>query len=194
MDEGLVALITAGVGLIGGISGAAIGGRAAVRGTHLGAETAARATARQVHDQGMINHEHWLRGQRLESCRALLAAYDRYAIAASDISRALETQSQPSREMWSTIGQAVSDIRNSYFQVRLLVSEDLLQPTRDLRLHVEDHKECLDRWADALLTEDGERAAAEEAEEERRCKQLGDLHGDLVEAARRAIAERPALS
>ncbi|MFF9638852.1 hypothetical protein ACF1D2_30265 [Streptomyces bacillaris] len=50
----------------------------------------------------------------------------------------------------------------------------------------------MDRWADAFLTGDDHRAAAEQAEEDRRCQQLGDLHGELVEAARRAIAERPA--
>ncbi|MFF4422288.1 hypothetical protein ACFY04_16145 [Streptomyces sp. NPDC001549] len=191
MDEGLVALITAGVGLLGGISGAAIGGRAAVRGARLGAETTARATARQVHDQATINHEHWLRGQRLDSCRALLAAYDRYAIAASAITRALEGETRASGEMRVAIGQAVSDIRNSYFQVRLLVSEDILQPARALRLQVEDHNECLDRWLDAFLAMDGQRMAAEQAEEDRLCTQLGHLHGELVEAARRAIAERP---
>ncbi|WP_328620971.1 hypothetical protein [Streptomyces sp. NBC_00354] len=192
MDEGLVALITAGVGLVGGLSGAAIGGRAAVRGARLGAETTARATARQVHDQGTINHEHWLRGQRLESCRALLAAYDKYAIAASNISRALEGETQASREMGLAIGQGVSDIRNAYFQVRLLVSEDVLQPARNLRLHVEDHKECLDRWMDAFLAMDVQRVASEQADEERLREQLGHLHNALVEAARLEVAERPA--
>ncbi|MGW2087002.1 hypothetical protein [Streptomyces sp. NPDC001880] len=191
MDQGLVALITAGVGLVGAISGAAVGGIAAARGARLGAETTARATARQVHDQAAINHDHWLRGQRLESCRALLAAYDRYAIAASNISRALEGESPASGEMGNAIGQAVSDIRNTYFQLRLLVSEDVLQPARALRLQVEDHKECLDRWLDAFLATDSQRVGAEQADEERLREQLGHFHGELVEAARRAVAERP---
>lgn len=88
MAQGLVTLVTAGVRLVGAIGGAAIGGIAAARGSRIGAETAARATAKQVRDQAVIDHEHWLRGQRLEACGALLAAYHEYAIAASNVARA----------------------------------------------------------------------------------------------------------
>ncbi|MEU6166249.1 hypothetical protein [Streptomyces tanashiensis] len=191
MDQELVALITAGVGLVGAIGGAAIGGLAAARGARLGAETTARATTRQVHDQGTINHEHWLRGQRLESCRALLSAYDKYAIAASNVSRALEGETQASAEMGLALGQAVSDVRNAYFHVRLLVPEEVLQPARSLRLQVEDHNECLGRWLDAFTAMNGQGAATEQADEERRREQLGHAHDALVEAARSAVASRP---
>ncbi|MFI9245791.1 hypothetical protein ACIGXF_25165 [Streptomyces sp. NPDC053086] len=79
MDDGVVALITAGVGLVGAVGGAAIGGLAAARGARIGAETAARATARQVQDQAFAAHMHWLREQRLEAYKSMLVAYEGYA-------------------------------------------------------------------------------------------------------------------
>ncbi|AJE84201.1 integrase [Streptomyces albus] len=69
MDQDLVALITAAVGLVGAIGGAAIGGLAAARGARTGAETAAKAkaTADQVRDQAVADRQHWLRERRLEA-------------------------------------------------------------------------------------------------------------------------------
>ncbi|MEU9286754.1 hypothetical protein AB0D57_19060 [Streptomyces sp. NPDC048275] len=185
--------MSAGVGLLGAIGGAAVGGVAAARGARLGAETTARATAKQVHDQASVDHEHWLRGQRLEACRILLAAYDEYAIAASMLTRALEREVEGSRDVGQAFGQAVSAFRNAYWQVRLVGSADVREHASRLRRHLEDHKDCVDQWLDAALSMQGATIASARAEEERLRVQLGELHDAFMETASRAVSERPAI-
>lgn len=189
MDQGLVALVSAGVGLLGAIGGAAIGGVAAARGARLGAETAANATARQVTEQAAVDHEHWLRGQRLEACRALLAAYDEYAIAASNITRVIEREIQGSGDLGRTFGQTVSEFRNAYFEVRLVASPDVREHALRLRRHVENHKDCVDGWLDATLNMHGPTMAAAQAEEEQLRMQLGRRHDAFLEAATRSVGD-----
>lgn len=71
-----MALVSAGIGLVGAVGGAIVGGAAAARGARLGAQTAADATARQVRDQAYADHVHWLRERRLEAFREFMNAYD----------------------------------------------------------------------------------------------------------------------
>ncbi|GAA0680271.1 hypothetical protein GCM10009536_08390 [Streptomyces thermocarboxydus] len=192
MDEGVVALVAAGVGLVGAIGGAAIGGFAAARGTRLGAETAAQATVRQVHDQSIAEHEHWLRERRLETCTALLAAYHRYAIQASALHRALEDESAESAEVGGQLRQCITDFRNTCYQVRLVATEDIREDALQLQMQVEDHIECIDEWFDAFLSNRGGAAVAEaRAREERAREQLATLHTAFMEAARRSVSRRP---
>jgi hypothetical protein len=192
MDQGLVALVTAGVGLVGAIGGAAIGGFAAARGARIGAETTARATIKQVQDQAAIDHEHWLRGQRLESCTALLATYDEYAIAVSNVTRALEGEITGTGELGSALGQSMTNFRNAYFQVRLVAPADVREQALQLRRGVEDHHDSVERWTDAFLALDGPAATSAQAEEERLRHQLGGIHDALMDAVTHAMARRPA--
>jgi hypothetical protein len=76
MDQGMAALIAGLAGTVGALGGAFIGALAAVRGARIGAERAAETARQQVQDQASVDHEHWLRQQRVEAYTAFLAGYD----------------------------------------------------------------------------------------------------------------------
>jgi len=107
MDQGIAAVLAGVAGLIG----AGIGGIAAVLGARIGAETVARATSLEVRDQATVDHEHWLRGERLEAYKELLAAYDEYAIAASNVGRIFDFENTDSAV--STAGRSDSQSQPS---------------------------------------------------------------------------------
>ncbi|MGW6158589.1 hypothetical protein ACWFRM_36535 [Streptomyces sp. NPDC055144] len=190
MDEGLVALVTAGVGLVGAIAGAAVGGMGATRGARIGAQTAAETTAKQVRDQSVIDHEHWLRGERLAACRNLLSAYSEYAIAASNMARVYEGERQGSSDIGLAFGASVTRFRDAYFQLRLLGPAELRTPARRLGDQVEVHKECIKRWGDAAVAMDVSVESDIVAEEERLRGQFSDLHDAFLEAATQAMTGR----
>jgi hypothetical protein len=191
MDEGLVALVTAGVGLVGAIAGAAVGGAGATRGARIGAQTAAETTAKQVRDQSVIDHEHWLRGERLAACRNLLNAYSAYAVAASNMARVYEGERQGSADIGLAFGASVTTFRDAYFQLRLLGPGELRAPARRLCDQVEDHQECIKRWGTAAVALDVASEPEIMAEEERLRFQFSDLHDAFLEAATQAMTGRP---
>lgn len=176
---------------MGAIGGAAIGGITAERGARIGAQVTARATVEQVRSQAVVDHEHWLRGQRLEACKALLAAYDDYAIVASNTTRFVEGEVTGSAELGSAFGQSVTDFRKSCFEARLVGPAEVREHVVRLRRGLEDHKECVERWMHALLSMDAPAVTAAQVEEGDLRQQLGELHGAFVEAATRSIAHRP---
>lgn len=169
----------AGVGLVGAIAGAAVGGMGAVRGARMGAQTAAESAAKQVRDQSVIDHEHWLRAERLAACRSLLTAYSEYAVAASNMARVYtvyEGERQGGAEIGLAFGASVTRFRDAYFQLRLLGPAELRAPALRLRDHVEDHHECIAQWGDAAVRVDVSTEAGIVAEEERLRRQFSDLH------------------
>ncbi|MCX5054680.1 MULTISPECIES: hypothetical protein [unclassified Streptomyces] len=194
MDEGLVALVTAGVGLVGAIAGAAVGGMGAIRGARIGAQTAAEATAKQVRDQSVVDHEHWLRGERLAACRNLLTAYSEYAVAASNMARVYEGSRPGDVQIGLTMGASVTRFRDAYFQLRILGPDEVRAPALRFGNHVEAHNECITTWGDAIARLDAAtvmEVEAAAAEEERLRLQFSDLHDAFVEAATQAMTRRP---
>ncbi|GGY21206.1 hypothetical protein GCM10010326_12480 [Streptomyces xanthochromogenes] len=199
MNEGLVALVTAGVGLVGAIAGAAVGGVGATRGARIGAQTAAEAAAKQVRDQSVIDHDHWLRQERLAACRHLLTAYSEYAIAASNMARVYEGSRVGDAEIGLAMGASVTRFRDAYFQLRLLGPDDLRAPALRLGDHVEAHNNCVTRWGNAIVRldlasvtlADAAPIEAAAAEEEMLRLQFSDLHDAFLEAATQAMTRRP---
>jgi hypothetical protein len=155
MDEGVVALATAGVGLIGAIGGAAIGGIAAARGARIGAETAARATVRQVHDQAAVDHGHWLRQQRLEAYGAMLIAYEEYGRAATVAQLFLERpESGVADPELGNVASRATAITRVYMKIRLLGPSAVKDKALRLRLKIDEHVESLGAWTEAARSAD----------------------------------------
>nr|BFD83064.1 hypothetical protein StreXyl84_24650 [Streptomyces sp. Xyl84] len=103
MDQGIAALIAAGVGLLGAV----VGGAAAVWGAKIGAERSARAVRQQVQDQAAAEHAHWLRQQRSE-------AYEQFEDAYNEVARRVELGEE------EDVTQAVELIRTLYrWQARI---------------------------------------------------------------------------
>ncbi|MFE9333799.1 hypothetical protein [Streptomyces sp. NPDC006925] len=191
MDQGIAAALAG----IAGLIGAGIGGITAARGARIGAETAARATSLQVRDQATVDHEHWLRGQRLEAYKELLEAYDEYAIAASNVGRIFDFEITDSgSEHGRAFGQSVTAFRRAYFRVRLVGPEEIAERAFQLRSRIEDHNSCISELGDALLGRtDCSVAALRETEEELRLG-LADLHSGFREEAARVLVQPSAVT
>ncbi|MFF3886997.1 hypothetical protein [Streptomyces sp. NPDC001914] len=72
MKDFMIPLALAAVGLAATWLGAIVGARAA----KFGAEKSAEAIRSQVHDQGAVEHAHWLRQQRFSTYESFLEAWD----------------------------------------------------------------------------------------------------------------------
>ncbi|WP_327156689.1 hypothetical protein [Streptomyces tubercidicus] len=147
-----------------------------------------------MRDQSVIDHEHWLRGERLAACRNLLTAYSAYAIAASNVARVYEGSRLGDAQIGLTMGASVTQFRDAYFQLRLVGPDEVRAPALGLRSHVEAHNECIKKWGDAMMRLDAETVTEVEAvatEEERLRLQFSDLHDAFLEAATQAMIRRP---
>ncbi|MFE6149306.1 hypothetical protein [Streptomyces sp. NPDC057889] len=188
MDAEAVALVVAGVGLVGAIGGAAIGGAAATRGARLGAETAAKATEKQVKEQALNEHEHWLREQRLQAYRSLLLAYDKWATAATQMSGMLDWTRTDADPNPVDTGSPANEVTSAYVLIKLLGPEEVRQTATALWEGVYARYECLSKWRKAFLREDD--GAIEQARI--KWEQLGGsgaLHAAFVQAATEAVAQ-----
>ncbi|WP_427922160.1 hypothetical protein [Streptomyces sp. cg40] len=187
MDEGLVALVTAGVGLVGALGGAAMGGLAAVRGARLGAETTARATIEQVRTQERAQHDHWLRDERKRAAVLMLEAYDRFTIAASNVTRMFDLEIEASPDVWSAYNASMNEIRRAYFPLRLLGPARVHQAARGLWQLIEEYHEGIEEWADGIMTATDETRAGWGTREEQQRYTLGRAHSDLIDAVSESL-------
>lgn len=191
MDQGIAALVTAGVGLVGTIVGAVVGGIAATRGARIGAETTARATIEQARAQEEAQHQHWLRDERKRAASTLLEAYDHFTIAASNVTRMFDLEIPASSDIWTNYAESMSDIRKAYFPVRLLGPTRVHLAARELWQAIEDYHDGIQEWGDGITTASDETRAAWREREESRRMALGTLHSDLIDAASEALQGEP---
>ncbi|MFF4370420.1 hypothetical protein [Streptomyces sp. NPDC001594] len=187
MDEGLVAIVTAGVGLVGALSGAAMGGLAAVRGARIGAETTAHATIEQARTQGRTQHDHWLRDERKRAAVLMLEAYDRFAIAASSLTRMFDLEIEASPDVWNAYRASMNEIRKVYFPLRLLGPARVHQAARGLWQSIEQHHEGIEEWADGIVTATDETRAGWRVRVEQQRHTIGEAHSDLIDAVSESL-------
>ncbi|MFD4525011.1 hypothetical protein ACFWP7_14040 [Streptomyces sp. NPDC058470] len=187
MDEGLVALVAAGAGLVGALGGAAMGGLAAVRGARIGAETTARATIEQARTQERAQHDHWLRDERKRAAALMLEVYDRFTIAASNVTRMFDLEIEASTDAWSAYRTGVNEIRTAYFPLRLLGPARVHQAARDLWQLVEEYHEGIQEWADGIMTASDETRAGWRAREEQQRYAIGGAHSNLIDAVSESL-------
>ncbi|MEV8198788.1 hypothetical protein AB0Q90_16155 [Streptomyces sp. NPDC079141] len=193
MDEGLVALVTAGVGLVGALGGAALGGLAAVRGARMGAETTARATIEQARTQERAQHDHWLRDERKRAAVLMLEAYDRFTIAASNVTRMFDLKIEASADLWSAYNASMNEIRGAYFPLRLLGPTGVHQAARELWQLIENYNEGIQEWVDGIITATDETRAGWRAREEQQRHTLGGAHSDLIDAVSESLQSNGAV-
>ncbi|MCX4669960.1 hypothetical protein OG453_25275 [Streptomyces sp. NBC_01381] len=187
MDEGLVALVAAGVGLVGALGGAAMGGLAAVRGARMGAETTARATIEQARAQERAQRDHWLRDERKRAAVLMLEAYDEFTVAASNVTRMFDLEIEASAEVWGAHNTSLNKIRAAYFPLRLLGPARVHQAARELWQLIEEHHEGIQEWADGIMTATDEIRAGWRAREEQQRYALGRAHSDLIDAVSESL-------
>lgn len=159
-----------------------MGGVAAVRGARMGAETTARATIEQARTQERAQHDHWLRDERKRVAVLMLEAYDRFTIAASNVTRMFDLEIEASPDVWSTYKTSMNEIRGAYFPLRLLGPVRVHQTARELWQLIEQHHEGIQEWADGITTATDETRADWRSREEQQRYALGLAHSDLIDA------------
>ncbi|GAA2690623.1 hypothetical protein [Streptomyces lunalinharesii] len=75
LGQGWAAVLAGGIGMVGALGGSLVGGWAAVRGARDAAALNADAIRRQVAEQAMSEHRHWVRQERQKAYREVLDAY-----------------------------------------------------------------------------------------------------------------------
>ncbi|MFD8308113.1 hypothetical protein ACFV29_38145 [Streptomyces sp. NPDC059690] len=165
MNDGLAAVLAALVGLVGAVGGAAIGGMAATRGARVGAETAARATARQVQDQAAVDHMHWLRGQRLQAYQDLLAAYDAYSDAVKAVEQWASREAGDAGRRPGEYVQRVEAFLRAHMVIRLVGPVEARTMSAVLWEALQTHAFKLQDWALLVERRSGDETIAGAREE-----------------------------
>ncbi|TLQ43423.1 hypothetical protein [Streptomyces marianii] len=188
----MAAFIAGMAGMVGALGGALVGGVAAVRGARIGAEKAAEAVRQQVQDQASVDHDHWLRQQRLEAYTMLLGAYDAHAPVAhrasqkvADVSPGEDLPDAEFEEMFTTAGV----IQQERQRVKLVGPDAIHVKAVELEQAVWRYRSALMALAEAL--HDANPLAVglvEEAREARRNSALA--HDSFVRAVGSLLGER----
>lgn len=171
-----------------------MGGLAAVRGARMGAETTARATIEQARTQERAQHDHWLRDERKRAAVLMLEAYDRFTIAASNVTRMFDLEIEASPDVWSAYNSSMNEIRRAYFPLRLLGPVRVHQAAREFWRLIEQYNEEIQEWADGITTATEETRAEWRSREEQQRYALGGAHSDLIDAVSASLQGNDALS
>jgi hypothetical protein len=163
MDEGTAALMAGLAGTVGAVAGAVVGAIAAVRGARIGAEKAAETARQQVQDQASIEHEHWLRQQRIEAYSDLLTAYDDSALVAARTAkkvRDMEPGDPKPVDDFDELTAKTLRLRQVRQRVKLVGPEPIHARAVELEDAARDYYIDLDCAAEARESDDPDAASA----------------------------------
>ncbi|WP_158761681.1 hypothetical protein [Streptomyces sp. NRRL S-146] len=184
MDEGTAALIAGLAGTVGAVAGAVVGAVAAVRGARIGAEKAAETARQQVQDQASIDHEHWLRQQRIEAYSEFLAAYDESALVATRTSRKIREMEpgdpKPEDDL-NELTAAALRLRQVRQRVKLVGPELIHARATGLEDAARDYYIDLDCAAEARESSDPDAASAFQ-QVHTQMRAMADAHDMFVRA------------
>ncbi|MFJ6444783.1 hypothetical protein [Streptomyces sp. NPDC091649] len=139
MDEGTVALIAAGCGLLGSILGAAFTAWA----TKAGADKSADAVRGQAYDQAANEHAHWLRQQRLSACEGFLDAWDECTRRRKELARPEDGQHKPHR---AELRQAATRMLERARRISILGPDEVAQSAQSISDATMENIEKEDRF------------------------------------------------
>ncbi|MFJ3639259.1 hypothetical protein ACIPRD_05825 [Streptomyces sp. NPDC090108] len=161
MDEGIVALIAAGCGLLGSILGAAFTAWA----TQAGADKSADAVRGQAHDQAVNEHAHWLRQQRLSACEGFLYAWDECTRRRKELARPTEEGQHNSHR--TELHQASTRMLERARRVSILGPEEVAQASQVISVATMENIEREEKFGQCI-----EAAIARLREQERHIREL----------------------
>ncbi|MFD7200479.1 hypothetical protein [Streptomyces sp. NPDC059893] len=157
MNEGTAALIAGLAGTGGALGGAIIGAVAAVRGARIGAEKAAETARQQVQDQASVDHEHWLRQQRIEAYTGFLSGYDECTKITHQTRRKILDMSPGTglpEEDFEAVTAAANTLRRLRQRVKLVGPAPVHSRAVELEETVWNYHADLEALADALDSAD----------------------------------------
>lgn len=132
MDQGLAAVVAAGVGLVGAVGGAVAGGWAAIRGARDAAERTAAATLEQARRQAESERAQWLRQERLQIYTDYMRQARKLVDALTDILETENSHADDLRETGQSASREYVNTMSAHEDMLLLQSEAMAQPLREL--------------------------------------------------------------
>ncbi|MFF0460934.1 hypothetical protein [Streptomyces mexicanus] len=141
-----------------------------------------------MQEQALNEHEHWLREQRLQAYRALLVAFDEFAVATTQMSRMLNWPRTDADPIPVDIGAPANAVTSANVLIQMLGPEGVRAPAAALWERVYEAFHSLSRWRQAFIREDDEAAEQARADWER-VRQMGAVHSAFVQAATEAVAQ-----
>ncbi|WP_146057520.1 hypothetical protein [Streptomyces sp. SM12] len=146
MDEGTVAVIAAGCGLLGSLLGAAFTAWA----TKAGADKSADAVRGQAYDQAANEHAHWLRQQRLSACEGFLDAWDECTRRRKELARpAEEGQHRPHH---AELHQAATRMLERARRISILGPDEVAKSAQSISDATMENIEKEDRFGRYIVT------------------------------------------
>ncbi|WP_406321038.1 hypothetical protein [Streptomyces sp. NBC_00519] len=144
MDEGTVALIAAGSGVLGSILGAA----GTVWATKAGAHKSAEAVRGQTQDQAANEHAHWLRQQRLAACEGFLDAWDECTRMRKELTR--PTEESQHNELRAELSRAASRMLERAKRIEILGPDEVSQAAQSISEATLENIEREDKFGDYM--------------------------------------------
>ncbi|MFD0070687.1 hypothetical protein, partial [Streptomyces sp. NPDC127574] len=164
-----------------------------VRGARIGAEKAAETARRQVQDQASIDHEHWLRQQRIEAYSEFLTVYDDATVVASRTRKKvvdMEPNSVQPEEDLRELKEILHRLRQVRQRVKLVGPEPIHMRATALEDSVQDYCIDLELVADAKASGDPDTPQMFE-QEYRGMRASANAHDAFVRAIGVLIEGRP---
>ncbi|MGC9500817.1 hypothetical protein [Streptomyces sp. WG7] len=141
-----------------------------------------------MREQALNEHEHWLREQRLQAYRAMLVAFDEYALATTQMSQMLGRPRTDTDPRTVDIGTPANGVTSARMLIMMLGPERVRDPATQLWERVYHSYHSLSKWRKAFMT--GDDASAEQARADwSRLSQMGSFHAAFVQAATEAVAD-----
>ncbi|MGW1868929.1 hypothetical protein ACWCPS_25620 [Streptomyces mauvecolor] len=144
MDEGTVALIAAGCGVLGSILGAA----GTVWATKAGAHKNAEAVRGQTHDQAANEQAHWMRQQRLAACEGFLDAWDGCTRIRKELTR--PTEETQHIELRAELSRAAARMLERAKRIEILGPDEVSQAAQSISEATLENVEQEDKWGDYM--------------------------------------------
>ncbi|MFJ8846671.1 hypothetical protein ACIRFF_27665 [Streptomyces cyaneofuscatus] len=138
MEDYVIPLIIAAIGLAATAVGALIGARSAKFGAERNAETARQ----QVRDQGAVEHGHWLRQQRFDAYESFLAAWDECL----RITQESAEHHDPNRADLAPLGNAAERMAERSRRIALLGPEEVTRAAETLTETMQSDVEITNRF------------------------------------------------
>lgn len=175
MDQGLAAVLGAGVGVVGTLGTACV--------TYL-------ATRHQAKDQERVEHGQWLRQQRQRAYEDFLVAYDRFAGAATAMEDALQVRrTEGLEELAVSLKDAIEDFGSARVRVAVAGPHFASQSAGRIAILFQDVRRLLLAWRDAQTAGDDTTELSTQLQNSRGKTQLA--YRDFVRDAR-TVLESPA--
>ncbi|MCX5441183.1 hypothetical protein [Streptomyces sp. NBC_00063] len=174
VDQGLAAVLGAGVGVVGTLGTACL--------TYL-------ATRHQTKDQERVEHGQWLRQQRQHAYEDFLVAYERFAGAAAAMEDALQGQRiEALEELAVTLADATEDFSSARVRVAVAGPHFASQSAGQIAILFHEVRRYLLAWREAQMSGDAGSEMSDQLQGKQGKIQLA--YRDFVRDAR-SILESP---